>query len=434
MTPEVVGVAGILALFALLLAGVPIAAALGLVGIGGLALLVGPEPALIKAGIVAFDVASKYQLGVLPLFLLMAHFCFTAGASRDFFAAAASFIGHRRGGLALASIGGCAAFGAVSGSSLATASTMGLIALPEMRRAGYAPTLATGALAAGGSIGTLTPPSAVLIVFGILSEQSIGRLFTAAIVPAITQALLYMAVVALLCRMNPALAPATPRVPWRDRLRALLRIADIGALVLIVIGGIASGIFSPSEAASIGVLGSMLLCWKRGKLSLATVKESVRGALRTAGMIYLIIMMAILLSVFVSVSGFAQHVVAVVDLLHGNALLTTLLVVLLLIVLGTFLDGMAMLTLVVPIFLPVFGKLGLDPIWFGILVVRTMEMGLVTPPVGMNVYVIHSYAKDLPLTTVFRGVVPFYVADLIHIGLLIALPQLALFLPRLLGT
>jgi tripartite ATP-independent transporter DctM subunit len=311
---------------------------------------------------------------------------------------------------------------------------MGLIALPEMRRAGYAPSLATGSLAAGGSIGTLTPPSAVLIVFGILSEQSIGKLFTAAIVPAITQALFYMAVIWILCRLNPALGPTVRRTSWAARLRSLRNVLDIAGLVVLVIGGIASGIFSPTEAASIGVIGAALICAWRRKLSYDALRHAVLGAMRTAGMIYLIIICAVLLSVFVSASGFAAYITVLVDLMNGNAFATMLLLVLLLLILGTFLDGMAMLTLVVPIFLPIVLKLGLSPIWFGILVVRTMEVGLITPPIGMNVYVIHSYAKDVPLRTVFRGVLPFYIADMTHIGALLAFPALALFLPRVLGS
>src|SRR5262245_29112070 len=234
MTPEVVGLIGIVVLLAALAIGIPIGTALALVGLLGLAVLISPEAALIKAGVVTFETVSRYELGVLPLFLLMAHFCFQAGASRDFFDVAARFVGHRRGGLALASIAGCAGFGAVSGSSLATVATVSSVALPEMRKHGYAPGFATGALVAGGTLGSLIPPSGALIVFGIIAEQSIGRLFAAAVIPGITQALFYMGAIFVLCRINPALGPAILRTPWRERWPAVRRIADIFVLIVFV--------------------------------------------------------------------------------------------------------------------------------------------------------------------------------------------------------
>src|SRR5271155_5469258 len=248
-----VGFLGVLVLLAVLTAGVPIGVALGLVGMAGMTMLLGFEPALIKSSVILFDTLSRYELGVLPLFLLMAHLCFAANASRDFFDAAARMIGHRRGGLALASIGGCAA--------------IGLVALPEMRKRGYSDELATGAVAAGGTLGQLVPPSGALIVFGIIAEQSIGRLFTAAIVPAITQVLLYCLVIVVLCHFKPNIAPATERATWAERRAALKRIVDIGFLVLLVIGGIALGWFTPPEAGSVGALGALLLCAWRKRLN-----------------------------------------------------------------------------------------------------------------------------------------------------------------------
>ncbi len=237
MAPEMIGLCGILILLAMLAAGVPIGNSLALVGLGGLAVMISPEAALIKAGVVSFEVIMKYELGVLPLFLLMAHLCFAAGASRDFFDVAAKFVGHRRGGLALASIGGCAGFGSISGSSLATVATISSVALPEMRKAGYHPGFASGALAAGGTLGSLIPPSGALIVFGIIAEQSIGKLFAAAVVPGISQAIFYMIAILILCAFVPSLGPATARVPWGERLRSLRKVIDIFALVLFVIGG-----------------------------------------------------------------------------------------------------------------------------------------------------------------------------------------------------
>lgn len=434
MTPEVLGLLGVVLLLVLLAAGVRIAVALGVVGIGGLAVLISPEAALIKSGVVAFEVVSKYELGVLPLFLLMAHLAFSAGASRDFFDAAAKFVGHRPGGLALASIAGCAGFGAISGSSLATVATIGLVALPEMRRAGYSPALATGALAAGGTLGVLIPPSAALIVFGILAEQSIGRLFTAAIIPGLTQALFYMAVIYLLCKWRPSLGPVSPRAGWRERLAAIRRLADVGLLVILVIGGIAVGWFSPTEAAAVGTVGALGIGLWRRRLDWPTLKKAMRETLETSGMIYAIVIAAIVFSTFIAATGFGERVAGLIESLDAGPLGVILVLVVLLLVLGMFLDGLAMMTLTIPIFLPLVQEMGIDPIWFGILMVRTMEIGFVHPPVGMNVYVVHSLARDIPLMSVFKGIVPFLLADLAHVALLIAVPGLALFLPELLGA
>ena len=253
MSPELIGIFGIVSLLVLITMGMPIGVALGLVGLAGIAVIISPEAALIKAGVVSFDVVSRYDLGVLPLFLLMAHLCFAAGASRDFFDVAARFIGHRRGGLALASVAGWAGFGAISGSSLATVATVGSAALPEMRKAGYDPGFACGALAAGGTLGALIPPSGALIVFGIIAEQSIGRLFVAAIVPGLTQAMFYMFAISVLCYFRPALGPSSKRVGMRDRLASLVKIIDVFFLVVLVIGGLTIGWFTPTEAASVGV-------------------------------------------------------------------------------------------------------------------------------------------------------------------------------------
>src|ERR1700722_17190340 len=270
-----VGSVGVLILLLVLTAGVPIGVALGLVGMAGMILILGLEPALIKSGVILFDTLSRYELGVLPLFLLMAHLCFAANASRDFFNAAARMVGHFRGGLATASVAACAGFGAITGSSLATAATIGLVALPEMRRRGYADSFATGVIAAGGTLGQAVPPSAALIVFGIITEQSIGKLFTAAIVPAFTQLLLYLLTIALVGYFRPALAPASARATWPERRAALCRITAISLLILLVIAGIALGWFTPSEGASVGCVGALALCALRRRLNGAALRQAL---------------------------------------------------------------------------------------------------------------------------------------------------------------
>ncbi|GGB27398.1 C4-dicarboxylate ABC transporter permease [Sphingomonas metalli] len=429
IAPELIGLIGIAVLLALLGVGVPIGIGLALVGGVGLTVLLSPEAALIKAGVVTFDTISRYELGVLPLFVLMAHLCFAAGASRDFFDAAARFVGHRRGGLAMASIGGCAGFGAISGSSLATVATITSVALPEMRKANYAPGFATGALAAGGTLGSLVPPSGALIVFGIIAEQSIGKLFAASIIPGLTQALFYIVAIAILCRLKPELGPPTVRAPWRERWPALRGIADVALLIVFVIGGLFIGWFTPTEAASVGSVAALLLCWKRGRLTRAAVAGALETTLRTTGMIYIVVIGAILFATFISATGIAAALSAWVANLHAGPTVAIVAMALVLLLLGSFLDGLALMLLTTPIFLPITHDLGLSPIWFGIFLVRTMEIGFVHPPLGLNVYVIQGIAGDIPLGTIFRGIIPFLIADFLHLALLIAVPALTLWLP-----
>jgi C4-dicarboxylate transporter, DctM subunit len=424
------GLIGVVSLLMLLTLGVPIGVAMGIVGLVGLAILLGPEPALIKSGVILFETISRYELGVLPLFLLMAHLCFAAGASRDFFDAAARLIGHRRGGLALASIAGCAGFGAISGSSLATAATIGLVGLPEMRKRGYSDALATGAIAAGGTLGSLTPPSGALIVFGILAEQSIGKLFTAAIVPAVTQSLFYMATIVLVCRLRPSVAPAMEKATWPERRVALARITDLVFLIVLVLGGIALGWFTPTEAASVGALGALGLCAWRRRLTWPALRGALADTLRTTGMIYVVIIGALIFSVFMSLTGLADQVAALVASLEGGRIVALATIAVLLLLLGSILDGLALMLLATPILLPIIGNLGLSPVWFGIFLVRTMEIGFVHPPIGINLYVIQGMAQDVPLSRIFKGVLPFLAADFVHLSLLIAVPALATGLPE----
>lgn len=425
------GMAGVVILFVLLLAGVPIGASLGLVGVAGLAIVLGGlEPALIKSSVTLLHAATSYELGTLPLFLLMAHLCFSANASRDLFDAAASLIGHRRGGLASASVGGCAAFSAINGSSLATAATIGLVALPEMRRRGYSDALATGSVAAGGTLGQMIPPSGALIVFGIIAEQSIGTLFTAALIPGLTQFLFYLIVIALVVRWKPHLAPPSERVPWPQRWAALARVADVLALIALVIGGIAIGWFTPTEAASIGVAGALAIAAFRRRLSWGSMRSAMEETLRTSGLIYIVVVGALIFSVFVSATGLAEALGDAVKAAGGGATTTLIVMAVLLLLLGSVLDGLALMLLTTPILLPIVTGLGLSPIWFGIFLVRAMEIGFVHPPIGMNLYVIQRIAGDVPIGRIFRGVMPFLVSDLIHLLLLILFPVVALGLPE----
>ena len=431
-TPQT-GLIGVALLLALLLLRIPIGVALGVIGLGGLALILGPGAAVVKAGVVLVDTLSRYELGTLPLFMLMAQIFFSSSASTDLFDAAARMIGHRRGGLAYASVAGCAGFGTINGSSLATAATIGMVALPEMRKRGYADGLATGAVAAGGTLGQMIPPSGALIVFGIIAEQSIGKLFTAAIVPGITQALLYCLVIWILVRLNPAVAPASPRATWRERLAALGRIADMLVVIAAVIGGIALGYVSPTEAAAVGVAGALAVAAWRRRLTLASLREAFVGTFETSGMILLVIIGALIFSVFVSLTGLPALLGEGLSGLGLGTIATLILIALGLLLLGSVLDGLALMLLTTPILLPIIGDMGLSAIWFGIFITRAMEIGFVHPPLGMNLYVIQGVARDVPLARIFRGVLPFLASDLFHLLLLILFPVIALGLPEWLG-
>jgi C4-dicarboxylate transporter, DctM subunit len=427
------GFLGIVALLALLLTGMPIGIALGLVGLVGLTATLGLEPALIKSGVLLFETLTRYELGTLPLFMLMAHLCFVAEASRDFFDLAARFLGHRRGGLAVASVAGCAGFGSINGSSLATTATIGLVAVPEMRARGYSDALATGAVAAGGTLGQMIPPSGALIVFGIIAEQSIGALFTASILPSLTQMLSYFLVIALWVWWRPSLAPRLPRASWRERAAALRRVLDVGVLIVAVTGGIIFGWVTPSEAAALGAAGACIICLLRRRLDLASLRRALEETLRTSGLIYLVIVGALIFAAFISVTGLTESISTAIAELGLGRIGTFLLVALFLLLIGSVLDGLAMMLLTTPILLPLVSDLGLSPIWFGIFLVRAMEIGFVHPPIGMNLYVIQGVAPGVPLIRIFKGVLPFLAADLLHLTLIVVFPVLALGLSVWLG-
>ncbi len=432
-TPET-GLLGVCVLLVLLVLGVPIGASLGLVGIVGLTVILGFEPAIIKAGVVFIETLTRYELGTLPLFMLMAQLFFATNVSRDLFDAAAKLVGHRRGGLAYASVAGCAGFGTINGSSLATAVTIGLVALPEMRRRGYSDALATGTVAAGGTLGQMIPPSGALIVFGIIAEQSIGKLFTAAIVPGITQALFYALVIWILVRIKPSIAPRSERASWSERFKALGRIADMILMVAVVIAGIALGWFSPSEAAAIGAAGAFAIAAWRRRLSIPMLYTAFEETLRTSGMILLVVIGALIFSVFVSVTGLADAAGASITQLGLSPISTLLVIAVILLLLGSILDGLALMLLTTPILLPIVVDMGMSPIWFGIFICRAMEIGFVHPPLGMNLYVIQGVVKDVPISRIFKGVTPFLISDIIHLVLIILFPALALGLAAGLGS
>lgn len=431
MTPVLAGVVGICAMFGLLAFGMPIGFAMGLVGVLGFGLLISFHAAVIKVGVIAFDLATNYAIGTVPLFLFMAHVLFASGIGQDLYDFAARMLGHRRGGLAMATIGASAGFASVNASSLATTATMGLVALPEMRKHGYSLSLASGSVAAGGTIGSLIPPSGMFIIYGILTETSIGDMFAAGIIPGILLALFYMVTIAVRCALDPAAGPAGPRYGWGARLAGLKRTGDVIALFVFVMGGILWGWFTPTEAGAMGAFGALVIAGLRRRLSFASLRKAVYDTLRTTGMIFGILFGALVFNAFVTVTTIPLNLVDWVTHMDMPPLAVLLVVLVVYFFLGMILDASAMMTLTVPLFFPLITGLGYDAVLFGVLVVRMTEIALITPPVGMNVYVLAGVARDIPLPTIFRGTAPFVAADILHVALLLAVPALVLWLPSL---
>jgi len=431
MTPLTVGFIGIGILFIFLFLGMPIGIAMGLVGFAGFTFLRGLDSALGVLTTVPYTTFSSYTFSVVPLFILMGAFCFHAGLSKDLYNTVYRWLGHLRGGLALATVGACAGFAAVSGSSVATAATMGTVALPEMKRYGYDPALATGSVAAGGTIGILIPPSVGLIVYGIIAEQSIGKLFLAGFIPGVLEAVFYIITIFIMCRINPLLGPPGPRSSWRERIGSLKNTWIILLLFFLVLGGLYFGIFTPTEAAGAGAFGAFIFALARRKLDWRALKESLFETLRNTAMILIIVLGAMILGYFLAISRVPFIIADTIVGLEMNRYIVLTFILIFLLFLGTVIDAPAMILLITPIFYPVATKLGFDPIWFGIIIVRMCEMALITPPVGLNVFVIKGVAEDVPMYTIFRGITPFLMADVCHIALLIAFPQLSLFLPNM---
>lgn len=431
MTSLAIGYIGIAALIILLFSGIHIGAVMGLIGFLGMAYISGWGAGLGVLKTVPFTTFANYGLSVVPLFILMGSLCFHAGISKDLYDTVHSWLGHLRGGLAMATVGACAGFAAVSGSSLATAATMGTVALPEMKRYKYSQALATGCVAAGGTLGILIPPSVPLIIYGILTQQSIGKLFLAGIIPGVLQAAFYMSVIHILCWRNPLLGPPGPKTSLREKILSLKNTWVVVILFVGIIGGIYLGIFSPTEAAGVGACGAFIFAIAMRRLKWSNFRDSLVDTTKTTGMIFVIFLGAMILGYFLAATRLPFGIASFVSGLSINRYVILLLILLVYLFLGCIMDSLAMILLTVPIFFPLITALGFDPIWFGIIIVRVTEIGLITPPVGLNVFVIKGIAKDVPMYTIFRGIIPFLLADILHVGLLIAVPQIALVLPSL---
>jgi C4-dicarboxylate transporter DctM subunit len=429
MEPSTVAIIGFITLFALMLLRVPVGMAMGLVGVSGFAYLVGTGPAFKIVGHTSMRTVTDYTFGVIPMFLLMGAFVSNSGMSRELFRAANAFLGHRRGGLGIATIAACGGFAAISGSSVATAATFSTVAYPEMRRYGYPQSFATGVIAAGGTLGAMLPPSTVLAVYGIITEQDIGKLFIAGILPGILAASMYMITVTLIGALRPGFLPSGPRTPWPERWAALREIWAMLLLFVFVIGGMYGGLFTPTEAGGMGAGGAFLIGVLRGRLNGADVRRSLLQATRTAAAVFTVLIGALLFGYFLTVTQTPQNVTEFLTGLGIGRYGVLALIMVMYIILGCLMDSLAMIILTVPIIFPVIKELGFDPIWFGIIIVMTVELGLIHPPVGMIVFVIKSVVQDVSFSTIFRGVIPFIVTDLIRLVILIAFPIIALWLP-----
>lgn len=431
MSEVFVGLIGIAVLILIFLMGMPVGFAMGLVGVAGFCYLRGLDAGL---SILARDVwtqFSSYSLTVIPMFVFMGSIAFASGMSRRLYDAGYTMLGRLRGGLAMATIAACAGFAAICGSTNATAAAMGRVTLPEMKRYGYDDSLATGCVAAAGSLGILIPPSTIFIVYGILTEQSIGRLFVAGVFPGIVLSLLFMMVVAFLVWRNPSIAPAGAPTTWRQKLMGLTGILEMLVLFALCIGGLFLGWFSPTQAGAAGAAGALIIALIRRSISWGGFIEAVKDGLRITCMVMVIVTGAMIFGHFMAVAKIPMELAAWVSGLELPRAAVMGIIVLIYLIGGCFMDALALITLTIPIFYPAVIALGFDPIWFGVIIVLVTEMGVITPPVGVNVYVIKGIATDVPLETIFKGIFPFLAALIANVGILLAFPQIATFLPSL---
>ena len=430
MSASAIGLIGIVALFALLLLRIPVAFAMFVVGFIGTAVLNGTNAAMSTLASEAFTLGSSAELVVIPLFILMGNVASMTGMSRQLYDAAYAIVGQMRGGLASATVIGCGGFAALSGSSVASALTMGKVALGEMNRFDYDARLSTGSVAAGGTLGILIPPSTGFVIYAILTEQSIGRLFLAGVLPGLMLLGLFLVAIAVVCWLRPGFGPAGPKTSGAEKLKAMMGAGPVLAIIIVTIGGIYGGFFSPVEAAAVGAGLVILYGFVVGQLSFGGLWEATRDSVVTTATVMLILIAAHLINPFLALSHIPDAVGAILTSFDLPALGVLMVILLIYMILGCFLEGFAMLVLTLPIFFPIITSLGLDPIWFGVLVVLTLEMGLISPPVGINVFIVKSVAREVPLGAIFAGVLPFWIAMFVAVAILVAFPQIVLVLPN----
>jgi len=431
MSPTTVGILGLAALFVLIFSRMPVGFVMALVGLAGFGYLVSFGAAVNMMAKDLFDVFGSYNLTVMPLFILMGQIAFHAGISSRLFNVAYRFMGHWPGGMAIATIGACAGFSAICGSTNATAATMAAVTLPEMKKYGYHDKLATGVVAAGGSLGILVPPSVIFIIYGVMTEQSIGKLFMAGILPGVLLTGLFILTVVIWLRLQPDLAPRGERATFREKMASLSGLVETLILFLMVMGGLFFGLFTPTEAGAVGAFGTLLIALVRRNISRAGFVQALFETTRISCMILVIVAGATIFGHFLAITRIPFDIAAWVTGFDLPPYAIMGLIILVYLVGGCFIDALALIMLTVPIFYPVVTTLGYDPVWFGVVIVMVTQIGVLTPPVGVNVYVVSSVADGVPLETIFKGVLPLLAALLVATLLLIPFPQMALFLPGL---
>ena len=430
---DFIAIVGFAVLFALMLLRVPIGISMGIVGIGGFAAVVGIDPALSILTNSPITTVTNYTFSLVPLFILMGALATESGMSRELFATGTAWLGGRRGGMAMATIGACGGFAAICGSSVATAATMARIATPEMRRLGYSDSLSCGVVAAGGTLGILIPPSLGLALYGIIVEQDIAELFIAGIVPGILAVLMYIVTLQIIAWFNPEAMPAGDRASWAERWRSVRSVWAVMLLFLFVIGGIYLGWFTPTEAAGMGAGGALIIAVLRGRLNLRQFGRCLIETVRLTAAIYMVLIGALLFGYFLAITQAPQGLVAFIGGLDIGAYGVLVVIIVFYLILGCLLDVVSMIILTVPIVYPLVTQIGFDPIWFGVIIVMIMELGLITPPIGLNVFVIKGVVRDVSMTEIYKGVAPFIGTDVVRLALLLAFPQIVLFLPRTMG-
>lgn len=429
MTFPLAGVIGVVVLFIFLMVGVPIAFAMAIVGAVGIWVLEGAGPALAHAVLIPWDEGRSFVFVTIPLFVLMGQLVYHTGLATDLYDAVRTWIGKVPGGMAITTVFASGAFGAVTGSSIATVATMGAMVMPEMRRYNYDPRLATGSLAASGTLGILIPPSVIFIFYGVMTETSIGALFIAGIIPGILTAAMFASIILVRCLITPELGPPGPGFTWRERWKSTMGLIPIMLLFALVIGGIYAGIFTPTEAAGVGCAGVLVTAGARRDLTVDAMKRALEETALISAMIFAIIVGGYLFARFLAVTGTTQTLVGVLVGMEFGRVLFLVALIFLYILLGAMLDVFGMLVLTIPFVMPVVAELGIDPVWFGVFAVVMAELALVTPPIGANVFVMRRTAPKVPMGEIFMGVFPFVIGELVVIGLLIAFPELALWLP-----
>jgi C4-dicarboxylate transporter, DctM subunit len=422
-----------LAVFALAFVRIPIAVAMAVVGVAGLTLLRGWKPALASASQVVFETGFQYTLSVIPLFVLMGNLVARAGMARELFAAANAFVGHLRGGLSMATIIASGGFGAICGSSIATTATMARVAYPEMERHGYKATLAAGSVAAGGTLGILIPPSTIMVIYGITTETDIGKLFVAGIIPGLVAIVCLCLAVVFVTWRDPSAGPAAPRTTAQDKWRALRGVWGVVVLFALVIGGIYGGWFTATEGAGVGAMGGFIFALARRTLSAKVLFDILVDSARTTAMLFIILIGAMVFTQFLNLTTMPGELRNLITQFSPNPIMVIIMMMVIYVVLGTVMEELSMVLLTLPVFFPIVTALGFDPVWFGILIVTIVEIGMISPPVGMNLFVLNALIPSIKLTTIFKGVGPFVVADLVRLAILIAFPALSLWLTTFMG-